>query len=534
MTDTSKLLSIELYNKFVKDIYKIILQKNFEIIKDFKQIENKEIMRISDIVSLPLIMISGGEAINLYSDPRLINPTKDADLKLIVPGKYSLPLGFKDFIYTDSVKGELFKITNFLNNSFNIASRKTWESYKDNHMKYVEKTYEQIYENLDKFDEEYKLQTNLHKFVYSITLRTRMYIFQDCLKIFKNICKQYNNNFIFTKNFSPIPIDILLSLSSFQKDSSNISDIITKIKNIDTDAVISVTDATNYTITIPLYIMIPRVSVAYKNIKVNNFPFYIDFGKDATDKALSSKIFNSIDDFNLSLQDIKSQIMDYLDLSDEEENEYIRHYFSFTSLIRKRSLTTLSFIKIMITYDSTSDKIIYKFDDEGFIDLWTEFSSQYTETKAKKRYDARIETGDIPSILESVSLSLPNGEVFTSYIKFPVINWLIRDQVRMLIHGLRKETPYSDDWNEDTTVFTPQDIDPLKYCDKILSMIEAYDDVMFFIEDQVNKGAADDLSKLFDNCRINFDYVACSPDSFVSYIIRDIINKDYWVNRLTF
>ena len=193
-----------------------------------------------------------------------------------------------------------------------------------------------------------------------------------------------------------------------------------------------------------------------------------------------------------------------------------------TSLKRKRALSTLSCVKIIIIYDNGD--LTFKFDDEGFIDLWTEFSCQYTETKAKKRYDARIETGDIPCILERVN---------DSFIKFPLVNWLIRDQVRMLVHGLRKESPYKEDWNEETTLFTPADIDPLKYCDKINGMLEAYDMVIEMIQNKIiEQNGAQYLSEIFNPCRSIFDYVACSPDAFISWVIRNYVNREYWDSRL--
>lgn len=508
MTDISKQLSINFYNYFIKDIYNVILLENKKIIDYFQKLENK-IFKSSEIVSLPLIMVSGGEAINLYSMPGSIKPTKDSDLKLLVPGKYSLPVDFKKNVEKIDLK---LKSTFEKNN---IASPNLWDNYlkKGIHTKVLQ-GYESIYKVLDEFDIVNGYQNGFHTQVYKIILETKKSFFSNMLKIFKNISIQ-SNNFIFSKNFIPIPIN------TFQ----NLNDIRTFLQNIiNLDKNILIND--NNIITIPLYIMIPRISVAYKNDKINNFPYYINFGVDIdTEKASSSKIFkNDIYGFINELNQIESQISDYLNLTDQQEREILDLYFSLTSIKRKRALATLSCVKIIIICDFNTNDITLKFDDEGFIDLWTEFSSQYTETTAKKRYDARIETGDIPSILEKVK---------DSYIKFPLINWLIRDQTRMLIHGLRKETPFTEDWNEETTLFTPADIDPLKYCDKITGMIEAYDSVIFMIENKLSEpNGSQYLSDVFNPCRALFDYIACSPDAFISWAIRNFVNRDYWNSRL--
>lgn len=507
MTDISKQLSINFYSKFIKDIYNVILEENKKLHDMFQILENK-IYKGSDIVALPLIMISGGEAINLYSLPDSIKPTKDSDLKLLVPGKYSLPIDFKK-----NIGNKDLKIKSIFENK-NVVSALVWENYVNKGLKNkVDEGFQLIYKLLDDFDEKNNFQVGFHTNVYKIILETRKSFFSKILKFFKNISIK-NNTFIFSKNFIPIPIDFFNNLN-------NIEFFIRNLSTIDNSAFINEGNK----ITIPFYIMIPRISVAYKNDKINNFPFYIDFGTDqSTQKASSFKIFeNDIKGFMDELIKIESQIIDYLKLSDMDENKIVDLYFSLTSLKRKRALTTLSCVKIIIIYDNGN--LTFKFDDEGFIDLWTEFSSQYTETAAKKRYDARIETGDIPCILERVN---------DSFIKFPLINWLIRDQVRMLVHGLRKESPYSEDWNEETTLFTPAEIDPLKYCDKITGMLEAYDMVIEMIQNKImEQNGVDYLSDVFNPCRTIFDYVACSPDAFISWVIRNYVNREYWDSRLT-
>lgn len=506
MTDISKQLSINFYNKYIKDIYGVILEENKKLYEFFQILENKN-FKGPEIVALPLIMISGGEAINLYSLPDSIKPTKDSDLKLLVPGKYSLPIDFKkNYMNVDLKLKNTFKDNN-------IASIYVWKQYlkKEINVK-VDEGFEIIYSDLDEFDKKNNFELGFHKKVYQIILETRKSFFSKILKIFKNISLN-NNTFLFSKNFKGLPMDLL-------KNFNNIEYFLQNLSKIDNNSYI----VEENIITIPFYIIIPRISVAYKNDKINNFPFYIDFGTDEnTQKASSSKKFkNDFIGFINELKNIESQIIDYLKLSENEENNILNLYFSLTSLKRKRALTTLSCVKIIIIYDNGD--LTFKFDDEGFIDLWTEFSCQYTETKAKKRYDARIETGDIPCILERVN---------DSFLKFPLINWLIRDQVRMLIHGLRKESPYGEDWNEDTTLFTPAEIDPLKYCDKITGMLEAYDMVIEMIQNKiVEQNGTQYLSDIFNPCRSIFDYIACSPDAFISWVIRNYVNREYWDSRL--
>lgn len=503
MTDILKSLSIKFYDEFISTIFKQIFIENEKSINFYKNLENKELNN-RYIVELPLFTMSGGEAINLYSDEK--KPTKDLDLKLIVAGKYSM----SDSFYENSNITSDFKIKYIFENS-PICSTDVWKQYinqkKEN---LVNDNYKNIFNYLGGFKSE----------VYKNTLESRKSFFFNLLKYFKNVCINNEMKFLYTMNFIPIN-------NSKIYDIKNIEKFFNDILTIDKKSYI---DDGEYVI-IPLYIMIPRIQMGWRNERIGHFPYFVDFGRDVNNVPNKNIIFNknNIDQFLSFFIDIETQIQLFLNLSDNDEITIFDMYHKLLTLIRrKRALSSMVNTKINIKINKNTSDFLIEISDEGFIDVWTDFSAQYTETSGKKIYDYKLETGDVPCILEHIDFDTKRY-----FIKIPTINWLIRDQVRMLLHGLRKETIYSQDWTEDTVVkFTEQDIDPLKYSDKILGMISGYYKVIDGIENDIKDGKSKQYYNMFENCRQDFDYIGCGPDAFISELFKSTYNKKYWDERI--
>jgi len=514
--DIVKNLSINFYNQYLGLIFKEILLQNNKIVKFYLNLDQKSVddLEVRYLVNLPLFMLSGGEAINLYSDKK--KETKDLDIKLIVAGNYSLPKDFFD--YADITQD--LRVRKIFDN-YPIASLQCWKTYMDEgKVELISENYEKIHKYLNLYDLSQKLQIEYHYKIFRNTLDSRKNLFYKILSKFKQQCIQNSSNILQTKNFVPISIDIFFS------KNMNIFD---KVYNKDINNYY-LDENRNYII--PFYIMIPRVQMGWRTEKIGHYPYFIDFGRDPkTNIPNSNIIFNkdNYDEFISFIKNLKLEIETFLNLSEEQDKFIFDMYHDLMSIYRrKRLLSSMVCTKLIYRYNNYTTDWSVEVVDEGILDVWTELSVKYTETTGKKIYDYRLDSGDIPSIIEHIEI---NNETYV--IKIPTINWLIRDQVRMLLHGLRKETIYGQNWTEDTVVeFTENDIDPLKYCDKVIGMIDGYYKVIDKIENNLNEGKAYEYYEAFEPCRNHFDYIECGPDSTLSELFANDFNKQYWNDRL--
>lgn len=539
-------ISTNYFDACVRKILNFLLIENKKIV-DFFENNLGRSLKIREIVDLPLITISGGEMINMYSDMDSIVATKDLDCKITLPGVYSLPydslwlslINDKNII----VKGnELFKIYNkdspnltvdkllvlTLKNLMNIepyfqdksiCNYQSWFNYMNdvgyNNIQYLKNI-------IKNYIDSESGNPNLF-IIYDKIIESRGNFIKNILKDFrKNFMK---NNYFYTKNNKLISIDhfnILLNdgLNSFISEINKVDDNYFQILD---DHVI-----------IPITIMVPKLNKKSRTDKFLNFPFKLNqpiIGKNDNGAYIYKDVFfnnnlGDIDLFKNLLYDMNDQISQWFDLTEDQENFILDSFLNHFDLFYiKWALSAIFNIKFYIIFNKNNpyDWNI-TINSEGFVDIWSEYYLQYSELKAKRFYEYKLPTGDLPCIVEKIDI---NG--YDSYLKIPSIFWAIKDQTGMLVLALRKERiPPIGGWTEDSAQFIPTENDPLKYCKKTRSLLKGLWILINKVKEDIKNKNIDQYDDFLKKCKdeIGFDIIECGADGYISYLFKN--NNEYW------
>lgn len=539
-------ISTNYFDACVKKVLNLLLIENKNIVDFFEEKFGRP-LKSREIVDLPLITISGGEMINLYSDIDSIMSTKDLDCKIVLPGIYSLPYDslWLSLVNDDIIvnKGNEILKTNYrpddivnvdklmvltLKNLMNIESYfqdknicnyDSWFRYMND----VGYTNIQYLKNIMKkyIDTE---TGNKHSFViYDKIIESRSNFIKNIIKDFrKNFMK---NNYFYSKNNKLLSISHLNILLN-----EGLSSFISTIQNIDDDYYEEINDH----IVIPITIMIPKLSKKSRFDKFLNFPFHLNqpiIGKTEEGFKIYKDVFfnNNIGDiqmFQELLNDLNNQISDWFDLNEDQENFILDSFIKHFDLFYIRwSLTSIFNIKFYVIFNkNTPEDWNITINSEGFVDIWSEYYTQYTETKAKRFYEYKLPTGDLPCIVEKIDM----GNV-ESYLKIPSVFWALKDQTGMLVLSLRKERvlPFGG-WTEDSAQFIPVNQDPLKYCKKIKSLLKGLWLLITNVKNNIKNEKTDEYDEFLKKCKdeIGFDIIECGADGYISYLFKN--SNDYW------
>jgi hypothetical protein len=527
MEDLERSLSVKFFSSYVSVITNKLLLENKKLVDFFIEL-NKQDLLIKDVVELPLWTISGGEVINLYSSKNSITPTKDLDTKMIIPGRYSLPLYFIDNSITfrkiqpdDGRDVSFYILVKELNmdeyfRNKNICDKSAWLDYFNNKKNFfIDFQFDQIKDYLNDQKKDYYYP------IYKTILESKYRIVYDILKSFKNLYK--DKNYFQTYKDNKFSFNIFNELKNLLIQYKNIKPFVEYMKQIDNENVIQ----NEGFLTIPINLMIPRLHKTYH--KYLNYPYNVKFDKidnnDGTfqyvDSFLNNDVIKGID----FIENINNQLLDWYNLSDDDESIIFNNYFKMHEIMRHSiPLMSLVNLKIFVNISNDYNTIELSIKQEGFFDMWTDYSAQYNEVKkAKSIYEGIQKNGDIPCIVELFKI-----EDNISLLKIPTISWILRDQTQMLILGLRKQKVFIENWTDQDAVFTDYQHNPLKYSNKILSILDGFDELI----DDINKSIKEDNLKKYsgffeeDKCKKYFDFIACGPDAYISYLFKE--KNDYW------
>lgn len=543
-------LSTKFLSLYISNITNIMLIENKNIINFFENLLNTN-LKSRDIVKLPLWTIGGGEIVNMYSDRDSMIPTKDVDSKIILSGKYSLPnefikksiyetIGYKikerinkireyemqnnDKKFTPDYLIELYTITYVCNLDFffkdkNICNLDSWKLYADEisnpNNKIIDSCYQTIRKTLDQLYP-----------IYEVVVNSKRNLSKQVFNFFKNICTYDKyistlNGVFFNKNI----FEIL-------KQENGFVQLLNTIEAQDNEGIFK---TSNNTIIIPFFIMIPRFNKSQKSNKFLNFPYFLKYLKfkeerDGVMYNIYKKNYDktTINNFFDIIEDLDSQIFDYFNLNEDEYEFVINNFFKNIELLcYDWSLESFINTKIVI-YSNISDLSSWniEFVDEGFIDIWSGYSSESKLTKSEGIYEGKLPTGDIPCIVEKIEIQ-EKSDKYTSYLKIPSVFWTIRDQVGMLVLSLRKQRVGA--WTEDSAIFIDANHDPLKYCGKTKAILKGMWLLVNNIkQDLINNNQVKYID-FIEKCKNidEFDYIECGADGYISYLFRKE-NYDYW------
>jgi len=542
-------ISVNFFNACVQIIMNLVLNENKNIVNFFKQ--KKPELNIRDIVDLPLITISGGEVINMYSDADSIVATKDLDTKIVLPGVYSLPYNSLTEILQNipEIKNEMQLILQKYNRAgkailpskllfLAMKNKMNIEEYFDNRnicnydswLKYMNKI---GYSNIN------YIKSNIKNFLDKETNNQDKYIVYNKIlesknNFVKNIFKRFRTYFnkdgyFYTLNNKLISIEYLNILLD-PNNSERFMKFKEEIEKVDESFYVKLVDNI---VVIPITLMIPKLNKKSRLDKFLNFPFTLRQpinGQDQNGFNTYQDIFfmnkeEHIIKFKELLEDLHAQILEWFNLDQQQEQFILDNFMDhFDLFYNDWGLSSIFNYKFYIVYNISLNDLRINIASEGFVDLWSEYYSQYSDTKAKRFYEYKLPTGDLPCIIEKIDLE--NTE--QGYLKIPSIFWAIKDQTGMLVLALRKErVPPVDGWTENSATFIPANHDPLKYCKKCRSLLKGLHTIINIVKTNVTNNS-DNYDEFLKKCKdeIGFDIIECGADGFVSYLFKN--NNDYW------
>ena len=522
----------------------------------FTSIDGIDVPNITNIKKYyPLWTIGGGEAINLNSFNHTL--TKDLDAKIIVTGDISIPIEIKE-LFVEAANSDIFntfrkKIWNqlFLFNDGNInyndiCNIDIWnktlrEVQSEDFIKNLSQEDEYFKAFLDKRgielisdirDRLHRRFTDIHSEynkVLNLFSTSRRYIIKSILQTYTHPNKQVSLFYPNSKNKMAQDSlhDFLKSITSFE-DLANFAGQ----QNIITENIGH------------------GVTETYIPIKIN-VPFFIIGGLHSS-KSFPYSIYNfetkkNIDELSLNdpegnqrIRNLILQLNSWSNLNPENRETIIDLYITLTSDFNINTyLHSLIGIVIKIYKDERAEGQAInwkmKFVYEGLLDLFIDYSGRYAE-EGKLTYEGKNLDGSIPCIVESVPFCFnqQTGEMRNGFLKIPTMNWLIRDQTRMLYHAIRGIDTVHKEWTDTTFGFKASTIDPYKYITKIKGLLDAYMNVIEQIENNL-KNPSNPANNIIQLIRTKFhpkcnDITGCGPDSFISELI--FMNNQPYVNKL--
>ena len=459
---------------------------------------NLPITDIHEMVRMPLWILSGGEAINLYSFRH--TETKDLDLKILLTGDKSV-----DPHELDHVSAGIKTLPPALDwkTIFVVQQPAGYKAYIPSNPIQWQISFSSIRtynESLESVIRTIQNQT------YHLVYESRRHIVKEILVPFKPKNQVDFMTPIGKKNTKLRDVINLLTSSGFSGLASEVGP-----SNISPNG------------TIPIRLTVPYYKAGVEYYK--HFPYYpytatSDF-KQVTDLESitndtqgfmdAARLCDSLDAWDLlSATDTESAIDAFLKLLD-----YTNLHFML------RSLTNVILIVNPVGHNSWKIDVLH----EGVVDLFIDPSAGH-KPSSKNIYEGKTNSGDIPCILEQILYC--NKQISTvGYVKIPTVSWILRDQQRMLFHAIRGVDTAHSGWGKNTFETRPSAIDANKYHSKVQGLIEAQLDAFRHLGHNTNGIIAKITEKFNPACN---DITQCGPDAFVSYLIR-IINSEYW-NRL--
>jgi len=360
---------------------------------------------------------------------------------------------------------------------------------------------------------------------FNMVLNSKITFVKEIFNIFREKIK--HNKYISTMQGDLFDISIFNILNKPNGFEMLYDYIIQNTKNVNNMVY------TDDMIFIPLHIMVPIFQKPLSN-KFVKFPYFLKY-KKIEGKYLT--IFNkdTFNDFLDLINDIDIQIKDWLNLNSRENDIIMDNYLKYMELFMP-DFQLQSFINtniiIYVKRKNVSNWVI-EVPWEGFIDIWTEYSSKYKTLTSQTIYEGKLPTGDIPCIVEKRQIEV-NNNINKGYIKIPTVFWELRDQLGMLILRLRRERVV--EYTDDTAIFREFSDNPLKYCKKIKAILLGLKTLINTIkqnllEEKINPQIKKDenYKNFIEKCKdvSRFDYIECGADGFVSYLLKQQ-NIEYW------
>ena len=478
----------------------------------------------SDVESkVPLWILSGGEAINLYSLNH--TQTKDLDFKVLFFGEWSIPQNYfifqsqggilndllRNFARRELVWDKLFitNTTTYLYNNLPIkgyfpCNLQVWNQHNAKIVDVNNQAYNLI--------EQSWLATPSKYSIFKLIGDSRRNIIYKVISSF-NDC----NNQLELLDGTSMPVRInVFTTEMFTKGFSALFAYAGQ-QNVLPDG------------RIPIRLTMPFLGSPTLNHQSHKyFPYFpTNANIDYTNPQILMQILPDAAGFINMLR--LGQAIDDWCLLDENNRFNITNQFLLT--LEASSLTTLLRSLFTAIFYVTHHPEAQAPNDwsidvsyEGVLDLFIDPSAG-DNPEGKKIYEGKKSDGNIPCILTAINFcDTDTNRNELTLLKIPTLNWLLRDQTRMLFHAIKGVDTTHQGWTKNTFGVAPSTIDPNKYYKKVNGLLEAQLKGVEYLEQNNGNLQKQVLDYFGVDC---IDVLNCGPDSFISVILK-IINKDYW------
>jgi len=478
--DVMKEVFIYSFSNFRSFLYGAILDANKVILNILGTPINK---------NTPLWMITGGEAINLYTLDSDRTPTKDLDVKLILMDKYNIPESF----LLDKPE-EIKSLKGFIKKNFsNIFTEQGFKQDAD--MRTLD-TYlnETIYPALKKYfapHPDYELG-------YFLSIASRSEILWNTLNYLNT-----DTGSLMHVTGNPGQFNISLSLRFTDLDSYMdtletsqapwyISDLPVIDKTTRQQVVVA---GKPKTIKTEYQLFICKTPFITTGLPEQMYPYYIPFND------------NGIYEVERGFEEHMEIVLNQFYTNPDRVKIWNLYYKMVTLMNIRRNLMAMATMCVLVKKDKSKICIW-----EGMLDLFLDFSAG-TGAKGKKIYENKSLDGMIPNILKTIDYC---GR--QSFIRIPTLNWLIYDQNRMLYHSLRQSDIGFRDWTENgVAAWKDGNIGKHpKYFKKLKGLLKTYSSIIDHVETLFNDSATRQL--MITQLRSCTDEENCTPSDFLSYV----------------
>lgn len=521
--------SRELFSGIVTTIQPIIMTEILTANNNILTLCKVSIDQVSIIEeNVPLWIMSGGEAINLYSEKPSETPTKDLDFKLLLCGKWSIPHVFLDKIRQHFNEQQPIKSAGFDTNFITTSIDGIKGYYPCNtkllgvHNKPYNDLITTLSENLKILLTPQGSSPDLFD-MWNIVNESRINIIANVLLKLDG-CGVGNNHlrFLNTPSFGSLRefTNIL-----FAKGYGGIFELATQSNSVMSDG------------TIPIRIMVPYFILGGN---INNGPMHTSFPFYPADTDEKNDMYGP----NLLLHAVYPNKRGLLNMNRLATS--LDEWCALTSqakiAVTTTHLKTIVFNNLTVPLHSLVSIILYvkqakrseenkgdwviKVEHEGILDLFVDPSAGHNP-HGKNVYEGKRYDGNIPCVVHNFHYNDPSGQKkLLAPLKIPTVMWLLRDQLRMLFHGIKDQDTAANGWGEHTfTTTTPANIDTSKYFTKVKRLLVGMHNAIDLLEGNQHKELRDMVAKYKDKtCN---DIHSCGPDTFLSHLSY-LHNETYW------
>ena len=492
MNETSLAIHKEIFNQILNslrpNLYNILITSNRNIIEGEYNLNGSGNIVDVDLThdDLPLWMMSGGEAVNLYSGKYVI-PTKDLDIKLLFSDRYNIPKKLFELIRSDAVYDGYLDPDNiqlklpqiFTDLGFNI-SEKDFNTVRDSINAYCDG-----FEYAFKF---YAKELTLPVWEsYTLGIKSR----KDVLKASLDACypSLINNKDKLPHYICPISHDDGSNILQYANENIPIHSIHDHFHS-DSTKFFTAQDSTKF----KLYMLaVPYINSYLPN---NEFPFAAVYGEITIEY----------------LTQLEEQLNRYYTLTEDERTHYFELWYNLTSVMASGDIPLCNMygVAIAVTEDGRAHMMT-----EAFLDLYMDFSVSDT-LPGEKRFNNLTSTGMIPNIVHNISYC---GNV--GHIRLTTYTWILHDSFRMLYLHLRGEGPREygmfgiKQWGEKVHHLNKS----LLYLNKNKALISAFIAILKNIEQTLDtKTGVEDIQTFLQGCNNEID---CIPSKFIMFLIQE-------------